>query len=225
MTTSFRDVELLSAYLDGALESSEAARLEARLRADPGLRIVMDDLNLARGALRKLPTRRAPRRFTLTRRMAGVRPPLPRAYPVLRFASALTTLLLVFTVAIRAVATLPLGAAAPAPSAFGMGGGDAAAEPEAAEAPALEEPAAPAEGLQALPTLEAADATRAESLPATPTPEQMNQTAPLPDETGAKSEPAAVSIPLLLLILALLLGGGAWLLRFVNDRTWRGKAR
>ncbi len=52
---NFRDVELLSAYLDGQLNPSDANRLESRLSSDPDLRAVMDDLRAARGLLRQLP--------------------------------------------------------------------------------------------------------------------------------------------------------------------------
>ncbi len=60
MTASFRDIELLSAYLDGQLDSKESARLESRLKSDESLRAVLDDLRAARGILRQLPQRRAP---------------------------------------------------------------------------------------------------------------------------------------------------------------------
>jgi anti-sigma factor RsiW len=53
-----RDLELLSSYLDGQLSSSEATRLEARLRTEPDLRSVLQDLRGARTVLRQLPMRR-----------------------------------------------------------------------------------------------------------------------------------------------------------------------
>ena len=61
-----RDLELLSSYLDGQLKPSDSARLEARLSSDADLRSVLDDLRAARGLLRQLPMRKAPRNFTLT---------------------------------------------------------------------------------------------------------------------------------------------------------------
>ena len=54
-----RDVELLSAYLDGQLKPSDSARLESRLKSEPELVSVMDDLRAARNLLRRLPQRRA----------------------------------------------------------------------------------------------------------------------------------------------------------------------
>jgi len=141
-----RDVELLSAYLDGELKPSDSARLEARLKTDRELVSVMDDLRAARNLLRQLPQRRAPRNFTLTRKMVGQNPPMPRAYSGFRFATALATLLFVFTFGVNFMAQQL--AAAPVP---GMGGGGdvssfaqeapAAAESIATEAPATEAPA------------------------------------------------------------------------------------
>src|ERR671922_2098405 len=92
-----RDIELLSSYLDGQLKPSETARLEARLSTDPSLRAVLDDLRSARGLLRQLPMRKAPRNFTLTPKMVGKNPPLPRSYPAFRFVTALATLMFFFT--------------------------------------------------------------------------------------------------------------------------------
>jgi len=148
-----RDVELLSAYLDGELKPSDSARLEARLKTDRELVSVMDDLRAARNLLRRLPQRRAPRNFTLTRKMVGQNPPMPRAYSGFRFATALATLLFVFTFGVNFMASQL--AAAPA---TGMGGGGdvssfAQEAPAAAEVPATEAPAteAPAE-LAPMPT-------------------------------------------------------------------------
>ena len=147
-----RDLELLSSYLDGQLSPSDAARLESRLKTDTQLASVLNDLRATRTLLRKLPARRAPRNFTLTRKMVGQNPPLPRVYPFFRFASALATLLFVFSFGLNSISRL---AAAPA---YGMGGGGDASEqstelfaqeeaPAAVEAPATEAPAteAPAE--------------------------------------------------------------------------------
>lgn len=147
-----RDIELLSAYLDGQLKPSDSTRLESRLKSEPELVAVMDDLRAARNLLRKLPQRRAPRNFTLTRKMVGQNPPMPRAYPFFRFATTLATLLLFFSFGLNFLA--PQMAAAPG---FGMGGGGSgedlfsseqaqepsiAAAPAATEAPATQPPIA-----------------------------------------------------------------------------------
>ena len=144
-----RDIELLSSYLDGQLSSADSTRLEARLRTDPDLRSVLQDLRGARSVLRQLPMRKAPRNFTLTPKMVGKNPPLPRSYPAFKFAASLATILLFFTYALNVLG--PQLAAQPA--VFGMGGGGApdttfesaaAAEPPAA-ALATEPPAAATE--------------------------------------------------------------------------------
>ena len=170
---SFRDVEKLSAYLDGQLKPSEIARLEARLQTDPGLASVLRDLRQARGILRQLPKRRAPRNFTLTPKMVGLKPPMPSAYPVFRLATVLATLLLFFTFATNFMAPRMVRTAAPYPYGIGgKGGGGDGMEPEmamesapveeseqaapAAEAPMMEEPVAPeapAEGEPAAPDM------------------------------------------------------------------------
>jgi hypothetical protein len=133
-----RDIELLSSYLDGQLKPSETARLESRLSTDPDLRAVLDDLRSARGLLRQLPMRKAPRNFTLTPKMVGKNPPLPRAYPAFRFVTALASLLLFFTVGLNFLAP-QVNSQSPA---FGMGGGGAPEIFSAEEAPAAPEAAA-----------------------------------------------------------------------------------
>ena len=140
-----RDLELLSSYLDGQLKPSDSARLEARLGSDPDLRSVLDDLRAARGLLRQLPMRKAPRNFTLTPKMVGKNPPLPRSYPAFRFVTALASLMLFFTLGLNFVVPQM---ASQSPD-FGFGGGGApdpysAQAPAAESAPATEAPAAEA---------------------------------------------------------------------------------
>jgi len=232
---SFRDVEQLSAYLDGKLSQADSTRLEARLKSDPNLRAIMDDLSQTRALLRKLPSRRAPRNFTLTPKMAGVKPPLPRVYPVLRFATIAASVLLVFSFATNAL-TPRFAAAAPAPmAAYGMGGGGGGAEAAATQAPAATEvpsvllaPAATqAPALQAVPE----NGTR---LLATATPEEVTpkSSAPLrPPALDQNQQPATPSTPIpvtweiILLAVALLCGIGAWILRAVSERSWRAKTK
>jgi len=141
----FRDIEQLSAYLDGQLSPSDSARVESRTSSDPELDSVLSDLRAARGILRKLPQRKAPRNFTLTRAMVGLKPPLPRTFSIFRFSSAFATILLVLTFAANILAPkMGFGAAAPvAEYALGMGGGGGCdtCSPEmfAADAPAATE--------------------------------------------------------------------------------------
>lgn len=143
-----RDLELLSSYLDGQLTPSDSARLESRLKSDGRLASTLDDLRATRTLLRQLPKRRAPRNFTLTRKMVGLNPPLPRSYPAFRFATVVATLLFFFTFGLNAfvprLAQISFGAAAPAATeAPAFAQAEAATEaPVATEAPATEAPAA-----------------------------------------------------------------------------------
>ena len=139
-----RDLELLSSYLDGQLSPSDSARLEKRVHADSNLRAVLEDLRGARSLLRQLPMRKAPRNFRLTPKMVGKNPPLPRSYPIFKFATTLASLLLFITFSMNFIRPQ----LASAPPAFGMGGGSgveeatfaAEAASAATEAPAAEEP-------------------------------------------------------------------------------------
>jgi anti-sigma factor RsiW len=132
---NFKDIEQLSSYLDGQLNSSDSKRLEERISSSPELASALHDIRSARGILRKLPARKAPRNFTLTRKMVGLKPPLPQSYSFFRFSSAFATILLVLTFAANSLAPR---LSSPVPAfAYGMGGGGAPDEaPAATEAPA-----------------------------------------------------------------------------------------
>jgi len=178
---NFRDVKLLSAYLDGQLNPSDSARLELRLKTDLELAAVIDDLRAARGLLRQLPSRRAPRNFTLTPKMVGVKPPLPRAYPIFRFASAFAALLFFLSYAVNFAAPRLTSASAPV-YGYGSGGGPAASQEllAATEAPVATE--APALAITEVPTA-------TESLALAPAPTQMAITPteiPMTAQDGAR---------------------------------------
>jgi anti-sigma factor RsiW len=244
-TPSFRDVEKLSAYLDGQLKPSEITRLESRLQSDPELASVLKDLRQARGILRQLPQRRAPRNFTLTPKMVGQKPPLPRTYPVFRFATALATLLLFFTFATNFMA--PRLTRTASPVAYGMGGGggggpelSSEAAPEAA-APAMQAPAAteaPAEAPAPAPTLmapSANDSVRIEPTPQAseksgiqqaPTGETLaQQTAPIQTPQPQPSKPINATWQIVLAGIAIVSGLIAYILRYTAIQKWRAKAK
>ena len=182
-----RDLELLSSYLDGQLGSADSARLEARLRTDPELRSVLQDLRGTRSLLRQLPMRKAPRNFTLTPKMVGKNPPLPRSYPVFRFAAALASILLFFTIGLNFVSQQ----AAFAPVGRGGGGGPEtimqaapaatqppAALPAATEAPATQAPAqAPSIGMAPLSTATAPAEDTANTLTSSASKEAVTENA------------------------------------------------
>jgi anti-sigma factor RsiW len=231
MTTSFHDVELISAYLDGQLNPSDSARLESRLQSDENLRTVLDDLREARGILRQLPQRRAPRNFTLTPKMAGIKPPAPRAYPIFRLATAVATLLFLITFVVNGLSPIaaPRLAAAPAP-AFGMGGGFGGGPPNetAPLAPATQAPAQPyaAQSLAATGTPAVTNDNSRVLAPATTTPELAPKAAVPAPLNGAQLQvqdeaPVSFVWQIALGILALICGMVAWFLRLLNDRKFR----
>ncbi len=176
-----RDLELLSAYLDGELRPSDSTKLEARLKTDPELVSVLDDLRAARILLRKLPSRKAPRNFTLTRKMVGQNPPLPRSYPLFRYASVVATLLLFLTFGLNS-----FGSQLASQSTYGIGGSGGGNDTElfSAEAPMLE---APAEEMSPLPTL-TLDTQNGEP-PAALAPPQSTEVAPAQDSTRILETP------------------------------------
>lgn len=240
---NFRNIETLSAYLDGELDSKESARLETRLKSDPELEPALRDLRFARGILRKLPSRRAPRNFTLTRQMVGLKPPLPRSYPLVRFATVFAALLFLcsFTAnTLTPMFTFGFGAAAPAPVG-GMGGG--------AEEPIMEMAPAVTKETFAQDSAPATEAPPAEMLPAaapTPMPEALSTEAtrivePTPSLKEGGTQPTAESpaagtahqpevpaeprvfINWAALFLIVSMAGGIilWVMRLTAKRKWR----
>jgi len=89
-----RDLERLSAFLDGQLSDSDRDNLLERLQREAALARALEELRWVRGALRALPPIRLPRNFTLTAEMAGrARPRAARGF-VFAWGSALATLAL-----------------------------------------------------------------------------------------------------------------------------------
>jgi anti-sigma factor RsiW len=155
--------EALSAYLDNQLAPKARAQLQSQLETRADLRQAFQGLRRTRAAVRYAPRPRAPRHFTLTPEMAGVRSrsrSAPGAYPVLRLASVLATIFFLIVFMGDLVSTRLQPAALPiaqmakeqgAPNApiIGLGGGvaedaQAVVEAPAPEAPALEAPSAEA---------------------------------------------------------------------------------
>ena len=136
-----RDIERLSAYLDGDLSPSEVEQLEARLQHEADLRRLFEELRYTVIQLKELPTVRAPRNFTLTPSMAGVKPRRQPLFGFFRFASAVAAVALAVVVGLD---VMEASGNLPAMSAVaGDAGQDAtmlneeemrAAAPEAAEA-------------------------------------------------------------------------------------------
>jgi hypothetical protein len=240
---SFRDVERLSAYLDGELSQAERARLESRFARDAGLSAALDELRTTRALLRRTPRRRAPRSFTLTPKMAGLRPPQPRAVPVLRFASVVATLLLFVTFAGNLLGPIALGAQAPSPQKMapayggGVGGGPAENATEATDKGLVIEATSTPEAnalLAPAPMLEATPLPEARTLEQpTPTPEiavleqpaippSVPQTMP---EEKVKPSFSLSPLQIALLALALILGCATFLLRWQTNRAFAKKVK
>jgi anti-sigma factor RsiW len=177
---SFRDMETLSAYLDGQIDRVEKTHLERRIQSDATLAAALQGLRQTRALIQRTPKRQAPRNFTLTARMAGIRPPVPRLVPAFSWASALAMVLFIFTVGTSLVGRLSFGAAAPmlARPASGIGGGPPAAAPMASTNPE----AATAAPATAAPSAKGfvAQGTTDQSLVATPTAEISLMAVPAP---------------------------------------------
>lgn len=95
-----RDEEMATAYVDGELSDSERNRFEARLKADDALRADIEAQQALKENLRNLPRLSAPRSFVLDPAVYGT-PERPsffvRVYPQLRAATAVMSLLFVFS--------------------------------------------------------------------------------------------------------------------------------
>jgi anti-sigma factor RsiW len=222
---SFRDMEAISAYLDGHISPSERTHLEKRIQSDSAIAIALQELRQTRALLRRTPQRRAPRNFTLTPRMSGIWPPVPRLVPVFSWASAVAMLLFIFTLGTSLIGRLSFGTAAPmlaaAPSG-GFGGG-----PPAAAAPATAAPLAPApaplrksdQTMQTTPTAEAFVMSVPEGTPTAP----AQNIAPSP----APEAQQKTTIPWLFVWpgLAVLLGILALLIRWLNQLAFKRKNR
>jgi hypothetical protein len=94
MSNFEKDLETLSAYLDGELTVKERERVERLLEVDQDLQSWHEKLKRTRSVLRSTPPLRAPRNFFLTPEMVGQTEKRSRAFPILRFASAFAALLL-----------------------------------------------------------------------------------------------------------------------------------
>jgi anti-sigma factor RsiW len=236
---NFRDIEKLSSYLDGQLNPSESARMESRISSDPELASAFNDLRATRSILRKLPARKAPRNFTLTRQMVGLKPPLPRSYSFFRFSTAFATVLLALTFAANALTQLPrisFGASAPmaAPQgAYGLGGGPAATEAPAAAATEAPMAAAPSLEMAIAPTATppaiSADSARVSETPTAevPTAKEAGNASESQEQPQVNAKPAGreALVPIAwqigLLVLGLVSGVVMLALRRSAKQKWK----
>jgi len=234
-----RDWEAVSAYLDHQLSAKTQAQIEARLSNEPELRDALESLRRTRLILRSAPRLRAPRNFTLTPSMAGVkhgsRAPAG-AYPLLRLASMLATLFFVLVT----VGSFVIQSSQPAQSIvmrseievqpapmFGMGGGGGGSDAPALAPLATQEdlsvqmenamvPAEPG-AIQATPLAKAMATTTPEQLQAFIAPQEttVRDDAPPGAEKPAASQPGGrviwslVSVLQVCLALLALICGAA----------------
>ena len=86
--TTHRDLERLSAFLDGELSTAEAEKLAARLKTDEQLSGTLEALRATAAVVGGLPDIRPPKSFALTEEMVRPR----RAYPILQLGTAMAAL-------------------------------------------------------------------------------------------------------------------------------------
>lgn len=211
---NFRDMEQLSAYLDGQLSPSKKTRLEKRIRSDRAFAAALEEIRETRALLRQMPRVRVPRNFTLTTKMAGIRPPVPRLVPAFSWASAAATLLFIFTLGANLVGKISFGGAAPmiaaAPGGFGGGPAAATAPPAALRSD---------QTAQATPTPELF--TMAVPEAATPVTNPVTQ-----PPAALKAQPKPLNPWLIIWAgLALLLSAAALLVWSMNQFAFRRKNR
>jgi anti-sigma factor RsiW len=78
----FKDVKILSEYLDGQLDPDILARVESRLSKDGYLRSVLEDLRSSRDLMRRLPMRKPKKDFHLRARWSpAIHRPQPARFP------------------------------------------------------------------------------------------------------------------------------------------------
>jgi len=241
---SSRDLTKLSAYLDGELSASASRKMKSRLARDPNLLAALDDLRETKSILQRIPKRRSPRNFTLSPQMVAKSPPMPRAYPVFRFASAVAFILLFFSALpnfgapMNAADQMVMEAAAPAIENFAGAEAEEMMEMPVAEAPALaqaesapaeEAPAAPEEPAAPEADAEKATADRAEeAIISTPTAMPTQIVSPTPETLAVPpTEPSAQPASpqriwqIVLVVLAIFFALGAFILRRRTISKWR----
>jgi len=112
-----RELNMLSAYLDKALDSAECKQLEERLKREPELRERLENLRRTKITLGSLARLKAPRNFTLTPEMVTVRrrkrKPL---FTFLRLASSFAAVVFVLIVGLELVLGGRLGAGSQLPA-------------------------------------------------------------------------------------------------------------
>ncbi len=124
---SFKDYQLLSAYMDGQLSTREKARVESMLAGDPDFKLAHDEFSRLKKMMKAMPQVKAPRNFTLS---AAVAPQKPQRFflaPALNYAALVTAILFVFLFAGSRLALPFATRQADAPQAMVLSAGDESA--------------------------------------------------------------------------------------------------
>ncbi len=183
-----RDLENLSAYLDGQLTGAARARVEAHLQAEPEWQQAARQLRLTAELLRGLPEVRPQRHFTLTPEMVGRRT-AARGYPFLQLATVVAAAAFAVTVgvealSVRATAGVSRLVSPPAPAAESLPAGASTLQAKV--------------GVPLGPTATAGALLALEAGAATPTPEPAVGLAPLalpPSMTADELTRQAATLP------------------------------
>jgi hypothetical protein len=96
---SSRELQFLSAYLDGELSEKDQKRVERLLSVHPAAPPSLEKLRHVKSVLKLLPIHKVPRNFTISAEEVG-RSQIPTLTGVLRYASAVSAVLLVVVLAI-----------------------------------------------------------------------------------------------------------------------------
>lgn len=161
-----RVLEQLSAYADGELAPAETRQLEEQLESRPAYREALQAFREAKELLTHIPEVRAPRSYTLTEEMAGVRAGWSWL-PSRQLATSLAALLLVVVVGVDAFTSGAMRAGMMAESELRAQAPQAADQIEAtAELQMLEEAEAePAAGQEAEESAEGLQAPQGTTIP------------------------------------------------------------
>jgi len=95
---SSRELQLLSAYLDGELSNKDQKRIERLLSDHPAANSSLEKLRQVKSVIKLLPIHKVPRNFTISTEEVN-RPLIPNLAVVLRYASAVSAALLAVVLA------------------------------------------------------------------------------------------------------------------------------
>jgi hypothetical protein len=95
-SNTFKQEQMLSAYVDERCTPREKQRVESALKTDAGLRLTLSEFYRCRKMLRAIPQMRAPRNFTLSPSMVPQKPQRFFLAPVLNYGALVAAAMFVF---------------------------------------------------------------------------------------------------------------------------------